>query len=313
MQDENPPVLQYAEPSEVVTLDVVARNPTETGFRTFEQSTESNLTTAHASIEAAIDAFKATLVPDANAGCEPPLADAISTMAPETRAAEIPEIRCNQRDQNWMSVAAIERKALRRGWLFAGAFVGIFCLGWVGGSISSRFIEVGAALEILEQKLKPFAKNLGVERTPGITIERAGANNTDKPTLDVLSARKESVFATIAPDSGYRPPSNVARLPRAPLAPVSRAQENSPYPSAAAKTDERVLPRLTPMPQTRPVTIEGWTVRQVHGGTAVLEGPGGVWRAARGETVPGVGRIDSIVLWGGRWIVSTTKGLITTQ
>jgi hypothetical protein len=308
MQDENPPVLECAEL--VVTLDAVSRNPTETGF---EQSTERNLITAHASIEAAIDAFKATLVPDATAGCEPPLTDAISNMASETRAAEIPEIRCNQRDENWVSVAAMERKTLRRGWLFTGAFVGIFCLGWVGGSISSRFIEVGAALEILEQKLKPFAKNLCAERTR-ITIESAGANNADKPTVDVLSARKESVSATIARDSGYRPPSNVGRLPPAPLPPVSRsAQENNPSPSAAAKTDERVLARLTPTPQTRPVTIEGWTVRHVHSGTAVLEGPGGVWRAARGETVPGVGRIDSIVLWGGRWIVSTTNGLITTQ
>ena len=30
----------------------------------------------------------------------------------------------------------------------------------------------------------------------------------------------------------------------------------------------------------------------------------------RGDTVPGVGRIDLVVRWGNRWVVSTTSGLI---
>ena len=30
---------------------------------------------------------------------------------------------------------------------------------------------------------------------------------------------------------------------------------------------------------------------------AVLEGPNGVWNATRGDAVPGVGKIDSIVRW----------------
>jgi len=67
------------------------------------------------------------------------------------------------------------------------------------------------------------------------------------------------------------------------------------------------------MPETRPTTIEGWTIREVVGGTVVLDGPSGAWRAAQGDTVPGIGRIDSIVRWGSRWIVATTKGLISTQ
>jgi hypothetical protein len=29
--------------------------------------------------------------------------------------------------------------------------------------------------------------------------------------------------------------------------------------------------------------------------------------------VPGVGRIESVVRWGSRWIVATSKGLISTQ
>ena len=70
---------------------------------------------------------------------------------------------------------------------------------------------------------------------------------------------------------------------------------------------------LAPAPETRPTTIPGWTVVEVRDGTAVLEGPEGIKMAARGDTIPGIGRIDSIVRWGNRWIVATAHGLIATQ
>jgi hypothetical protein len=97
--------------------------------------------------------------------------------------------------------------------------------------------------------------------------------------------------------------------------------------SAGAKTEAAPSPRfsvdpanpppiarepMAPVAETKPTTIEGWTVLDVRGGTAVLEGPDGVRTAARGDTVPGIGRIDSIVRWGNRWIVATATGLIAT-
>ena len=73
-----------------------------------------------------------------------------------------------------------------------------------------------------------------------------------------------------------------------------------------------MAPRLAAVPETRPTTIEGWSIREVVGGTAVLQGPTGIFRVAQGDTLPGVGRVDSIVRWGSRWIVATTRGLIST-
>jgi hypothetical protein len=70
--------------------------------------------------------------------------------------------------------------------------------------------------------------------------------------------------------------------------------------------------KRAPVPETRPTTIEGWMLREVTNGTAVLEGPNGIWRVKRGDTVPGVGQVESIVLWGKRWIVATSRGLIST-
>jgi len=65
-------------------------------------------------------------------------------------------------------------------------------------------------------------------------------------------------------------------------------------------------------PDTKPTTIEGWSVRDVVGGRATLDGPDGVWTGTRGDTVPGVGPVNAIVRWGSRWIVATNGGLIST-
>lgn len=94
--------------------------------------------------------------------------------------------------------------------------------------------------------------------------------------------------------------------------PTSSTVQHHPSAQRAAPSVVDGRARILPVPETRPTTVEGWVIRDVAGGTAVLEGPNGVWRRKAGETVPGVGRIDFIVRWGSRWIVGTSRGLITT-
>jgi len=89
--------------------------------------------------------------------------------------------------------------------------------------------------------------------------------------------------------------------------PLSAAPANS---SIAKDPQSRV--KLTATPETRPTTIEGWTLREVANGRAVLEGPDGIRTVARGDVIPGVGRVESIFRWGSRPIVLTSRGLIST-
>jgi hypothetical protein len=110
-------------------------------------------------------------------------------------------------------------------------------------------------------------------------------------------ARKRSVAAVPANAS--------SSIRRSPVAPQHTA-------SVEARAEEPDVPKLVPVPETKPMTIEGWTVRDVAGGTAVLEGPNGAIRVVAGTTIPALGRIESIVRWGNRWIVATSSGLITT-
>jgi len=86
-----------------------------------------------------------------------------------------------------------------------------------------------------------------------------------------------------------------------------------PHPAKMAVAPPEPEPRITtPVPETRPTTIPGWTLREVVNGTAVLDGPGGSLRVARGDTVPGVGRVLAIFRWGDRSMVATSQGLIST-
>jgi hypothetical protein len=97
---------------------------------------------------------------------------------------------------------------------------------------------------------------------------------------------------------------------------AARSEPDSPKSAAAilglpgAPAEPR--PQLMPAPETRPATIEGWTVLDVRGNTATLQGPDGVRTVSLGDTLPGIGRVDSIVRWGNRWIVATANGLIAT-
>ncbi|HEX3342573.1 MAG TPA: hypothetical protein VHT68_25755 [Pseudolabrys sp.] len=79
-------------------------------------------------------------------------------------------------------------------------------------------------------------------------------------------------------------------------------QKSTPFPSLQKGTQ--------PTPETKPTAIEDWTLREVTNGTAVLEGPNGILRATPGDTVPGVGKIESYIRSNGRWIIVTSSGLI---
>jgi hypothetical protein len=71
---------------------------------------------------------------------------------------------------------------------------------------------------------------------------------------------------------------------------------------AAPKTDTSRLPIL-----------EGWVLRDVSRGGAVIEGKHGFYEVYAGDPVPGLGKVDAIRRENGRWVVVTTKGLVVQR
>jgi hypothetical protein len=62
-----------------------------------------------------------------------------------------------------------------------------------------------------------------------------------------------------------------------------------------------------------PPTVEGWVLRDVGHGGALIEGRNGLYEVYAGDPVPGLGRIDAIRKLDGRWVVVTSKGLIVAR
>jgi hypothetical protein len=63
-------------------------------------------------------------------------------------------------------------------------------------------------------------------------------------------------------------------------------------------------------PARQPGSVEGWVLRDVQRGTALIEGRMGLIEVDQGDVVPGLGRIEAIRKQDGRWVVVTPKGLI---
>jgi hypothetical protein len=141
-----------------------------------------------------------------------------------------------------------------------------------------------------------------------------GAHTPSAPMLDTQKRDRLQSPDTIGGEAGRDEIAEVLKSTKSPTAVHTISFQERPLhnrPADSAK-ELRMAAKLTPTPETRPTTIKGWMLREVSNGTAVLEGPNGTWRATPGQTVPGVGTVNSIVRWGNRFIVATSKGLIST-
>jgi hypothetical protein len=83
-----------------------------------------------------------------------------------------------------------------------------------------------------------------------------------------------------------------------------------PTTTAAAATTQ-ILPAKPDI--GRLPTVEGWVLRDVGNGSALIENRRGVYEVYTGDPVPGLGRVDAISRQDGRWVVVTSKGLIVAR
>jgi len=109
---------------------------------------------------------------------------------------------------------------------------------------------------------------------------------------------------------------------------VSRNVEREPLVQRTKTTrpfdDQRAAAATTPAPEftgsvsspaaptanTARTIIEGWYIRRIYDGAALLEGKSGVIEVSPGQDLPTLGRIQEIRNDGGRWQVITSKGVV---
>ncbi|KQP33555.1 hypothetical protein ASF49_06575 [Methylobacterium sp. Leaf104] len=92
-------------------------------------------------------------------------------------------------------------------------------------------------------------------------------------------------------------------------APVPAAAPQAAKALPAEPTETGTIPD-----KPKPSPAEGWAVREVYDGVAVLEDrKRRLVEVGLGDTVPGVGRIENIERRGKTWVVVTKQGTITPQ
>ncbi|MCC8984273.1 hypothetical protein [Bradyrhizobium acaciae] len=100
------------------------------------------------------------------------------------------------------------------------------------------------------------------------------------------------------------------RAPQTTVAAATPAREvtGSIPPATAAAAPAAPRPEVGRMP-----VVDGWALRDVGNGGALIEGRGGIYEVYAGDPVPGLGRVDAIRKQDGRWVVVTSKGLIVSR
>jgi len=90
---------------------------------------------------------------------------------------------------------------------------------------------------------------------------------------------------------------------------VEKVERLQPDRRAGASGAENAAPAPAP---SKPAVVEGWVLRSVSDGVALIEGRHGVIEIEPGDSLPGIGRIHEIKRQDGHWVVVTPKGLIVS-
>jgi hypothetical protein len=189
--------------------------------------------------------------------------------------------------------------------------------GALGGALATaglgHFVSGGAAptdngaLETTVARIDADIQALkaSIDHTSKMAIGQFNRTNDRLDKVEKAQAEPAAKLAKLSEAvDKLRPAAPAAPAPAAaaPVAPKEVTGSVSPPAPAAPAAPKPEVGRLP--------TVEGWSLRDVDHGGALIEGRGGLYEVYPGDPVPGLGRIDAIRRQDGRWVVVTGKGLI---
>jgi len=141
-------------------------------------------------------------------------------------------------------------------------------------------------------------------------LERAEADSSAK--IVRLNEATERLRVAVQSTPGMAP---IPPIP--PVTPRERETTGSAtQTSTAASAFGAVRPAAVapkPVDTGKLPVVQGWSLRDVNHGLALIEGRNGFYEVYAGDPIPGLGRVDSIRRQDGRWVVVTTKGLVVSR
>jgi hypothetical protein len=224
----------------------------------------------------------------------------------ETTSAPSQEPSGNRR----LAVAAMVALAVVAGAL-GGALATAGMSHFVGGDVASadsRALE--ASIARIDGDIQ--ALKAGVEHGSRLAVTQYNKTSERLEKVEKAQAEPAAKLAKLSEtvDKLRTPP------PAAAPAPVAAA------PAGAKEVTGSIAPPATaapvPLPSPKPEvarlpTLEGWVLRDVANGGALIEGRRGIFEVYAGDPVPGLGRVDAIRRQDGRWVVVTSRGLIVAR
>jgi hypothetical protein len=215
-----------------------------------------------------------------------------------------------------------------------GAMAAVVALATVAGALGGALATAGIgklmAGESVQESTQASAKDSALEASVArldaeIVALKAGLEHNSKTTtgqlnkasdrLDKVEKAQAEPAAKLAKLSETVDKLRAAQPTTAAAAPAAAKDITGSIPQqVAAVTPPASAPAAPPKPEmARLPTVEGWILRDVANGSALIESRRGMYEVYAGDPIPGLGRVDAIRKQDGRWVVVTSKGLIVAR
>jgi hypothetical protein len=192
--------------------------------------------------------------------------------------------------------------------VMAGALGGALATAGLGHFVGGDAATAGnQALEASVARIDADIQALKANVDHTSKLGMAQFNKTND-RLDKVEKAQAEPAAKLAKLSETVEKLRVAPAPVAAAAPVAAKEVTGSISAPAA------VPASAPKVEVaRLPTVEGWLLRDVANGGALIEGRQGIFEVYAGDPVPGLGRVDAIRRQDGRWVVVTSRGLIVAR
>jgi hypothetical protein len=212
----------------------------------------------------------------------------------------------------------------------AAAVVLTLGVGVLAGSLGmigvGQLFDAPKDTQSRETALKDTVAQLSAD-IGALKVQQAAAVKTASSQLTRLSERLDKAERTQA-ETGVKVAKSADTVNqlerRAAIAPATVPAASAPVaPSARIGNQADVtgsIPGSIPMPRAAPIkdasrlpVIQGWVLQRVVDGTAIIYSREGMIEVGVGAALPGGGRVEDIRRQDGRWIVVTSRGLVTMR
>jgi hypothetical protein len=211
-----------------------------------------------------------------------------------------------------------------------GAMAAVVALATVAGALGGALATAGVGKLIggdsTQASVKDTALETSVARLDAEIVElKASLEHNSKTTtgqinkasdrLDKVEKAQAEPAAKLAKLSETVDKLRAAQPTTAAAAPAAAKDITGSIPQqVAAVTPPASAQAAPPKPEVaRLPTVEGWILRDVANGSALIESRRGMYEVYAGDPIPGLGRVDAIRKQDGRWVVVTSKGLIVAR